>query len=123
MSAPVTDRPTGAWAEQDPRPRWRLVREFAYGRATIAAVACGMRVRRRGDLLHLRVDGRWHAMAVVPAARRTAAGPSRGLPAARWVHFDLDLHDWFTFGRSGYGTVPVGSDWRAIRWLADADIS
>ena len=113
----ATRRAAAPWVEQDAGPRRRISQECEYARATVAALVSGMPVRRRGDLLHVRVDGRWHAMAMVPAGR-AAAGPTRGTAGSRWVHFDLDLHDWFSFGATGYRSVPASSGWRAIRWLA-----
>jgi len=113
----ATRRPVRAWVEQDAGALPRIARECGYAGATVAALVAGMPVRRRGDLLHVRVDGRWHALAVVPAGQG-APGPVRGPAGSRWVHFDLDLHDWFSFGTTACRSVPASSGWRAVRWLA-----
>ncbi len=97
--------------------QWWASREREYARATCAALVSGMAVRRRGDVLHVRTGGRWHALAVVPAGVHAGARRSQS-PA--WVHVDLDRQDWFTFGRGGRVPAPSGSGWRAVRWLAVA---
>lgn len=97
-----------------PRPWW-VTREREYAGATCAALVCGMAVRRRGDVLHVRTGRRWHALAVVPAGVDT--GARRSQPPT-WVHVDLDRQDWFTFGRGRRVPVPSGSGWHAVRWLA-----
>lgn len=127
-AAPTAEAPTGAaaataesvragapWVEQDAPQQWWVTREREYARAACAALLSGMAVRRRGDVLHVRAGGRWHALAVVPTG-----GPRTGRPAPgpSWVHFDLDRQDWFTFGRRGRAQVPTGNGWQAVRWLA-----
>lgn len=116
-SGPTRPGAATAWVEQEAGLGWRLLQEYEYARAAVAALVSGMPVRRRGDLLHVRVDGRWHAMAMIPAAAGSHGG-RRHAPESRWVHFDLDLHDWFAFGPHGYRTVPAASGWHAMRWLA-----
>lgn len=110
-------RSVAPWVEQDAPHQWWVTREREYARAACAALVSGMAVRRRGDVLHVRAGGRWHALAVVPAGEPTA-GPRAQGPS--WVHFDLDRQDWFTFGRQGRAQVPSGNGWQAVRWLAAA---
>lgn len=94
-------------------PAW-VAREREYSGAMLAGVLHGLAVRRRGDLLHLRAGGRWHALALVEVA--TGDDERGGHP--RWVHFELDAHNWFALGGRGVRDVPDGSGWRAVRWLA-----